>query len=236
MIRPGRYLYGYVPEPIRRNVVVWRCSLHWWRAGAVFIHVPKTAGTSFNQALYGRFIGQHLRAVDVARWAPPVVRALPSFAVVRNPWDRLVSAYRFARRGHGAGDGPRAYIRRPDLYRAPEFSSFERFVKEWLVEREVTAIEDVFRPQSFFLCDGRGNVLVDHVGRLEQLAPTCDFVARHTGRRLDLPRLNASGETVDYRRFYTPELARIVADIYRDDVALFGYGFDDGPVPRPAGS
>ncbi|HEX8639917.1 MAG TPA: sulfotransferase family 2 domain-containing protein [Allosphingosinicella sp.] len=196
---------------------------YWLRAGIVFIHVPKAAGTSFNHALYGRFIG-HPRAMDVARWAPKAVQALPSFSVTRNPWDRLVSAYRFARAGGGLGE-KRAGMWRARHYQVPEFATFERFVREWLAPRDVTRLDGVFQPQTLFLCDRSGTPLLDHIGRLEDLEPTYAFIARH---RAPIPRLektNRSGDSVDYRRFYTPELVRLVGNIYRGDVERFGYDF-----------
>jgi len=224
MIGLLRNLYGRLPGGLRRALLVRRRARYWLGAGIVFIHVPKAAGTSFNEALYGRFIG-HPRAIDVHRWAPAAVKALPSFSVTRNPWDRLFSAYRFARRGQGVGETYRAGMCRPQLYRGPEFESFERFVKQWLAPREATRLDGVFQPQWLFLCDRDKQLLVDHAGRLDDLAPTYAFIAEHIGPIAPIARANRSGDQADYRQHYTPELIRLVGDIYRDDVRLFGYDF-----------
>ena len=219
-----RDLNRRLPGPLRRALLVRRRAQYWLRAGIVFIHVPRAAGTSFNEALYGRFMG-HPRATDVQRWAPAAVRALPSFSVTRNPWDRLFSAYRFARRGEGVGESYRAGMWRPHLYRGPEFESFERFVREWLAPRDVTKLDGVFQPQSLFLCDRNRKLLVDHAGRLEDLGPTYAFIERHVGAIAPLARANRSGDAVDYRDHYSPALAKLVGDIYRDDIERFGYDF-----------
>lgn len=223
---PGllRDLNRRLPGPLRRLLLVRRRARYWLKAGIVFIHVPKAAGTSINEALYGRFIG-HPRAIDVKRWAPAAVRALPSFSVTRNPWDRLLSAYRFAKAGRGMGDSYRAGMWRPHLYRGPQFESFERFVIEWLAPRDLTRLDGVFQPQSLFLCGSGGELLVDHVGRLEDLGPTYAFIETHFGPIAPLARANRSGEAVDYRQHYSPELARLVGDKYRDDIERFGYDF-----------
>jgi Sulfotransferase family len=219
-----RDLNRRLPGPLRRALLVRRRARYWLEAGIVFIHVPKAAGTSFNEALYGRFMG-HPRASDLRRWAPAAVNALPVFSVTRNPWDRLLSAYRFAKAGGGIGETYRAGMWRPHLYRGPAFESFERFVDEWLAPRDVTRLGGVFQPQGLFLCDRQGRLLVDHAGRLDDLGPTYAFIEAHVGPIAPLARANRSGETIDYRDHYSPRLAQRVGDIYRDDVERFGYDF-----------
>jgi hypothetical protein len=167
----------------------------------------------------------HPFARDVKRWAPADVKSLPIFGVTRNPWDRLVSAWRFARLGSGVGETYRAGMWKPERYRVPEFETFDRFVNEWLAPRDVTKLDGVFQPQSMFLCDREGGLLVDHVGKLEDLAPTLEFVSQVRGRPLRLAQANRSGESVDYRRFYSPDLVDLVERIYPSDVRLFGYEF-----------
>jgi hypothetical protein len=224
MIALLRNLNRRLPGGVRRGMLVRRRAKYWRRAGIVFIHVPKAAGTSINEALYGRFIG-HPHALDVRRWAPADIKALPSFSVVRNPWDRLVSAWRFARQGHGVGETYRAGMWQPARYQVPEFESFERFVREWLEPRDVRRLDGVFQPQSMFLCDRSGHILVDHVGQLEDLKPTYAFIAEHAGAAPAIGRANRSGQEFDYRTLYTPELAALVGEIYREDAERFGYRF-----------
>jgi chondroitin 4-sulfotransferase 11 len=216
-------IYRRVPESVRLAILVKRRERIWLDRGILFIHVPKAAGTSINQALYGMFMG-HPRASDVEKWGGDRLRRLPRFAVVRNPWSRLVSAYRFARRGGGIG-AISAGIRDPEQYRVGGFDSFESFVHEWLAPRDVNRLDGVFRPQYLYVSDRSGRLLVDHVGRLENLVPTYDFIQRTTGETVE-PRLtNWSGETVDYRGMYSAEMQSLVGRIYHEDVRRFGYDF-----------
>jgi hypothetical protein len=199
-------------------------SAIWGRVGIVFVHIPKSAGTSINLSLYGQFMG-HPRALDVKRWAPSDVKLLPAFAVARNPWDRLVSAYRFARLGEGVGGKFQARVWQPEQYQIPEFATFERFVYEWLVTKNVRKIDKIFQPQVIFVSDRVGKVIVDHVGRVENLLPTYEFIRSHLGKISTLTRSNSSGEKVDYRDFYNPRLVELVGKIYAEDVNAFGYDF-----------
>lgn len=216
--------YLLLPEGLRHAILVQRRSNLWLNAGLVFIHIPKAAGTSFNLALYGRFMG-HIRASDVERWGSRRVRDLPSFAITRNPWDRLVSAYRFARAGRGIGGSFQARVWRPEQYRTVEFESFPTFVTDWLAQREIAKLDLIFRPQSPYVCDSAGRLLVDHVGRVENLAPTYEFLGRRSAIQT-LPVSNRSGPPADYRKFYTPELVDVVGRIYSEDVQRFGYSFE----------
>lgn len=216
--------YQLLPRGLRMAVQVRRQTELWRNAGIVFIHVPKAAGTSISLALYGAFTG-HPTAADVNRFALPDVRSLPRFAVTRNPWERLVSSYRFVRRGKGAGGDHQVAVARPEQYAIAEFDSFRTFVHDWLAHQDVRKLDPVFRPQSEFVCDPAGRVLVDHVGRLDDLAPTFDFIRYRAGLELNIGQSNRSGEPVHYRQLYTPELASLVGDIYGEDVERFGYRF-----------
>jgi len=124
-----RHAYYHLPQPLQRAVLVRRRGPIWLRAGIVFVHIPKAAGTSISEALYGRFVG-HVRAADVVQWGPSRLKALPRFAITRNPWDRLVSAYRFVTRGGGVGGAHAGRVWRAEQYRISEFQSFDRFVTD----------------------------------------------------------------------------------------------------------
>lgn len=214
-----------IGTPIERALLVRRRSRDWLRAGVVFIHIPKAAGTSISEELYGRFLG-HISAADVKRWSSPAVTSLPFVAVTRNPWDRLVSAYRFIKSGAGLGGISPGAVWRPEQYAIPEFDSFERFLRDWLQNRDLRKLDFVFQPQSPFVCDAQGEITVDHVGRFEDLASTFSLLNSISPGAVRTVMSNRSGSAVDYRTFYTRELAEIVASLYDEDIARFGYIFD----------
>lgn len=220
-----RELYYRLPPAVRGALLVKRRSPIWLRAGIVFVHIPKAAGTSINHALYGQFIG-HARAVDIDHWGSAEVKALPSFAVTRNPWDRLVSAFRYGQRLHQFDWKMNRSVPRVIRDQVPRHESFGKFVTEWLRHQDPARLNQIFQPQANFICDAKGNLLVDHVGRVEELRPTLDFIRDHTGTELIVEKANPSGAPVDYRTFYTPELVDLVGGIYARDLEAFRYDFD----------
>merc|ERR1712146_625110 len=80
----------------------------WWqnftKQGCIFVHVPKCAGTSIEGLLYNVKIpaSQHFTARELRRMWPSKFKALPSFAILRNPLERAISAYKYI---IGGGNG-----------------------------------------------------------------------------------------------------------------------------------
>ena len=182
----------------------------------IFFHIPKTGGLSVSEALFGNHAAGHLD-VRTARlvfgaWR---VRTYFKFTFVRNPWDRLVSAYHYLRRGHPISKIAGIVAESP---------GFTDFVKTRLRDPLVAA--DVhLRPQCSFLLDEAGRLSVDFLGRFETLERDFSTVARRLRLDRTLPRRNTSAHP-DSQRCYDEESRAIVAEVYRQDIELFGYRFD----------
>lgn len=211
-----------MPEWMLMGQLVLRRAHAWQQAGVIFVHVPKNGGTSINNAVYGRFMG-HCRVRDIARIRPDLLRKLPSLALTRNPWARAYSAYNFARLGASMSDG--AQIRQPYRYAISEFESFERFILEWLPERDIDCEDYVFRPQTHFLLDKEDTIGVTHVGKIEEKQSYLPFLEKTLSRRVEIGHLNQTTKPEGYRAAYTPEMRDIVSRCYADDIARFNYDF-----------
>lgn len=207
---------------IKFNLNIFRRYRYWHNAGYVFIHVPKAAGTSINNALYGRTLG-HYSARQIQSRFPALFLSSFTFSLVRNPWDRALSAYRFARIGRTESMG----VNQPQQYEIPEFSSFERFVCDWLPSKDLSNCDFIFKPQYLFVCDQNMKVMVDHLGYVERLTETVCFLQDRLGRAIDVKMANATSAGMgSYRDAYTSkEMIEIVRSVYRDDIDLFGYEF-----------
>lgn len=214
-------LQARLPRPVHHYLVILRRRRHWADAGVIFVHIPKTAGTSISVALYGRPLG-HLPASDIQRADARQFARLPVFSVTRNPWDRLVSAYRFVIQAGTAHAG----LKPSRDYESPAFRSFNSFVEDWLVGRQLDRLDHIFAPQYPFVYDKSGRLLVDFVGRVEAMSDVESYLAGITGRPIAIGRLNTTASGVDYRSYYGDRtLINRVGDLYTTDIELFGYDF-----------
>lgn len=185
------------------------------------MHVPKAAGTTISHALYGRSLG-HLKAADIRFFAPLTFSRLYKFGLVRNPWDRAVSAYHFVCQGGTETAG----VYRREQYQIPEFRSFEVFVREWLVGRSLRKLDPVFQPQRDYLYGANDVLLADFVGKVEQFDDAMERVFERLGRRIPIRSLNRSVREADFRSYYPNNaLIQAVGDAYADDIRLFNYDF-----------
>lgn len=216
-------MVSLVPEQWLQKIRARRRAALFVRAGVVFVHIPRTAGTSITNALYGRFMG-HFGLRDFLDVAPPAARSLPRFTIVRNPWDRAVSAWSFARAGGGNSASGRVQVHRVEQYDLPAFSTFERFVLEWLPQQPIETIDGIFRPQYCYFDRAAANLGFDHVGRLENLPATEHWLTETLGRPIAFTRQNASPRE-DYRSYYTARMRDEIARLYADDIAALGYSF-----------
>lgn len=200
----------------------------------IFIHIPKTAGQSIETAFLDHLgLTWDSRAALLLRpntdpsVGPPRLahlfaseylsgghtthtefNAYFKFAIVRNPWARLLSEFR---------------------YRAPRKTSFSKFIFEKFPK---PGFQDQFRhiePQWKYIYNDQGASLVDYVGKFENLNE--DFEAIRGRANLpsnaSLPMVNTTNNSSssDYRPFYNSETRAFVEQYYERDIQLFGYTF-----------
>jgi hypothetical protein len=113
------------------------------------------------------------------------------------------------------------YLKRMKAY--SEGMSFRRFV-EVICDIPDDVAEAHFRSQHCFFTDAWGNVLVDFVGRFEQLDQEFKSVSEKIGIRQELPHIRR-GRSRRYKEFYTQGTARLIERRYEKDIELFNYRF-----------
>jgi hypothetical protein len=244
--------------------VIWRNDrviCHPYRC--LFVHVPKTAGISIEHVFLG-LLGltwdaraplllrhnedpakgpprlSHLKAgeyVSLGYLTQQEFDAYFKFSFVRNPWDRLVSEYKY-----------RGYPVRMD---------FKTYLFRHLPPAGFSDLYTHVIPQYDFLHDEAGRQLVDFVGKYESLQADFDQVCARLGiPGTPLPHANRSGEVKPrirtlndikkqlrrwlwnlerrhtfphYSQYYDQESRDYVASLYRNDIEAFGYSFDSAP-------
>ena len=190
----------------------------------MFVHIPKCAGTSVRRSLFGRDGGH--RPLEIFRTMVPQQAFDQSFkfTFVRNPWDRLVSAFFFLKKSDLERN------QRFNRRNLSAFNDFDSFVRQWLTRKSIWSFTH-FLPQCHFICVDR-RLGVDFVGFYENLAEDFAIVARKIGRPTALRDENRlGGRAKDYRQYYNDETRNIVAEVYAEDIALLGYSFDNSSLP-----
>jgi hypothetical protein len=148
------------------------------------------------------------------------------FSFVRNPWDKLVSAFHFLKKG-GLTVSDKKWS---DKNLSP-YADFDAFVRNGIQRKEIRAFPH-FRPQSDFICLSRGKPGVDFLGYFENLEEDFSYVCRRLNVNPPLLELNRNlSRKKDYRDYYTDETRRIVARFYADDIEMLGYSFDNSTLP-----
>lgn len=194
----------------------------------VFIHIPKCAGTSLHRALQALHerrdlprpttpYHKHTKAAEVRRLLGKKWEAAFTFSFVRNPWDLMVSSYHWwlqYAEEFPALAGDVAQIRAMNGF--PAFLR-SRYGKEMINEH-------VGRDFTDWLAED-GTVIVDFIGRYENLAEDWKRVCAHLGEKpVPLTRENQVARE-DYRSFYDQASHDLIARRFAQSIALFGYRF-----------
>ena len=202
----------------------------------ILVHVPKTGGTSIEDAL-GLSGPRHNTARQYRTYHAEIWAKYYSFAFVRNPWDRVLSLYLY-----------RQQIRRLDTEGSLSFGQWLARNAEYVRSSDAAALNHAFAPEYgvgtiaqddpegwrvkfssslHMLADERGEILVDFIGRYERLQQDFDRVCDHLGiARRVLPCRNRT-EHAPYWSYYDDESERTVAEIFRGDIETFGYAFGE---------
>ena len=207
---PARLL----PDQTVRHLRFARARRAWKSAGITFVHIPKNAGVSISRALYGRTLG-HYSAAQISRRDPHLLTHTYSFAVLRDPLERAISAYRFAT----AGSTRDMAVANPHLYRTETFADFDTFVGSWLAHQDLTAVDPVFRTQASYVTAAR-HIGVDDLFWLGDLQSLAAALRRRGHPGLALSHSNATDKSTAVK--CSPASEQAIKRIYHDDYELIG--------------
>ncbi|KAA8613123.1 sulfotransferase family 2 domain-containing protein [Salipiger aestuarii] len=205
----------------------------------IFVHIPKTGGTSMAAALEARahrddiLIGDTPKAlrrrgrlaalpargrlwkhatladIDGILTSAEIARMF-TFTLVRNPWDRMVSYYHWLQ---GQAFAHPAVARAKTL-------AFAQFV-----QHPATLASLAAHPARHYMRDAGGVERALLYLRLEELEADMAPLVAHLGFRPDIGHANASPRGRDWRPYYDADSADAVAKSCADDISRFGYRF-----------
>ena len=197
----------------------------------VFVHIPKTGGTSLATALEGRAMRDDILIGDTPKaqrrksrlkhltpkgrlWKHSTLDDIQgvadtvdmfTFTLVRNPWDRMVSYYAWLQRqsfNHPA----------VELAHSTSFSGF--------LNAEQTQISLRQNPYASYMQTGSFYFRLEHLA--DDLKPLWD----HLGFELTMPHVNTSNRMRDWRTYYTDADAALIERLCADDIKRSDYTFN----------
>ena len=206
----------------------------------IFVHIPKSGGTSLNAALEPHLAPADLVIADTARgqqsraaladvqtagrlWKHSTLADAEGLisrddmarmlivTLVRNPWDRLVSYYHWLRA---------QTFGHPDVARA-KATTFSGFLNDPATQRTLRA-----DPYARYATDGAGHAHAALFARIEHWRKDLAPFFEHVGVTLELPYTNRSDRPTDWRAEYTDADAALVGRLCAVDIARSGYAFD----------
>ncbi|GJL82579.1 MAG: hypothetical protein DHS20C01_22130 [marine bacterium B5-7] len=201
----------------------------------VFVHISKNAGTSIRRTAGSAIkVAGHRTA---ASWVSQHGRSDPLFAVVRNPFDRVVSEYFYRHSRYLAGE-KNPHLANLDksfdewvmsTYRDGEYRTLSFFKEHGVPYNAVNMIDDCliwFLPQTLWLTGENGELLVDETLRYETLDDDWESFARKHGINEQLVRHNYSSRKRDYNTYYSKESRVVVREYFKSDFDAFDYATD----------
>lgn len=135
------------------------------RFQAIFIHVPRTAGTSIASAT--KASKPHIPISRFIAFEPKLHNRLFKFAFVRNPWDRLLSSFSHMRAK--AANDPEWLATHATLAQFPDFESFVMALEHQGFRRRILSFIHFRRQIDWLTLPYSKKIEVDFVGRFETL-------------------------------------------------------------------
>jgi ubiquinone/menaquinone biosynthesis C-methylase UbiE len=191
----------------------------------IFVHIPKNAGTSVVNTLkleHGhRGLGHLMRLKE----QHPHTK---SFAIVRNPYDRLVSTYEYYMMDKSywhSKDKSRPFgMTDAHMKVQKKNATFKQFV-DMILQGEITFENNIhLRPQHVWICDDKHKCMVDCVLRMETDSLCNDL---RTELNITLNALKQDNKSTrqfkTFEQYYDDELFKSVYNLYKTDFELFKY-------------
>ena len=179
----------------------------------LFFHIPKTAGISVSKSLFGDVKWGH-RSVSFYKsyYGEDTFNTLYKFCFVRNPYKRLFSAYTFLKQGginNQDLEFSKSYLK--------EYINFNEFVLKGLERKEIMNWVH-FKPQYTFICDENDKVVMDFIGKVENLNTDFNTVCKQLNIKSELQTLNKSK---NIKNEFSKEIKNIIKLKYQKDFNLF---------------
>lgn len=205
----------------------------------ITIDIPKTGSRSLRESLSPMGIidvvgkphpneafYQHGTALDCVRDFEKNNRNFHdyfSFCVVRNPWDRYFSFFKYFK------NYAEKYMRRDEsiIWNTPEVKQGKFCVELFKNRSEQTVLKTIIlnkKSQDVYYCDVNGEIAVDHIANFENIQDEFSFLCSRVG--IDTPILrhdNKTTNSLNAQDVYNQESIDLVAKKEKNVIELKGY-------------
>jgi len=207
---------------------------------AIHIHIPKTAGVALEHAIMTEILGYDtsgeighlsddlkirfdLRGKQKHKQAKYYVLdndiaqsqwdEYYKFAIVRNPWDRVVSEFHWR---HSL----------PSRHPSTDFKEFINYC-EFRIKDIKNKKRDIYWAHAqtqFSYITNNNKIIIDDIFKFEELSKATQIISDKLQLSLKLKKHNASKHN-HYREYYDQKTKLMVYNLYKEDIEAFGYEF-----------
>ncbi len=191
----------------------------------LFIHIPKNAGTSMVYLLEKNFYGRKDFDIDThstfdlfKKKYLDLCKNKISFCLIRNPFCRFVSIYRFFNREVKL----RKWFGSDFLKVMEKIDSFEKFIENFEFPKEAWGENDLYTNQNVWANN------VDYVFKIEEQDNLKNFL-RDNNIFGELPLMNnrsvPAWQNKMYRNYYNSNTKKIIQKKFKIDLEIYKYNF-----------
>ena len=201
----------------------------------LFVHIPKTAGTAIRQVLHKgsamHLVTNHPSIYQFKRLLhPDLYEKLFKFAIVRNPWDRAVSAFVFHTSDKYKKIMPKHWKQVHDLtftqyIEREALSAYGLLQLPWISLdcRDLGCLGKFFSEPSTRHSNFR--IDVDYICRFEKLERSMRRLSKKSGCPVfQVPHVNAT-QHAHYSEYYDSHTRDLVRSRCEEDIDTFLYTF-----------
>lgn len=197
----------------------------------IFIHIPKNAGSSISEAFGFKHVNHSTYLQLEAVVGESDIRDFYTFTFVRNPYDRFISLYHYARltesKYHSSINPDKAMYGKHldyDLLKDADVKDCAIYLIEGKLKHDNSWLH--WQPQVNWLKDKNGEILIDFVGRYENLEVDYHKIAKRLGIDAELKHHNKSRNNhSSYRDLFDKDTKKIIEEYYEEDLNAFNYDF-----------
>lgn len=221
----------------------------WTKTPLIFIHIPKTGGMSVLNSMscfeliYHKNIAEEIKKIKDNKKNPDNYF---SFSIIRNPWDRMVSNFFFHKqRKH---NDPTLHT---NLFKKNEKEKLKEWIekheaedkfwekydfKDWLKffdENENLKSESLYhntiKTTYMDLIAINGKISVDYIINLYNIKKEINVIKTLSGKNFTNPKhvWKNRSEHKDYREYYDSKSIEIVEKIFKLDIQMFNFKFEN---------